>query len=64
MPKRATKRTPAKKKQTRGVFVADEETIRRRAYELYLERGGTEGDATNDWLRAEHELLRGRKRAK
>src|SRR6185295_3678455 len=30
--------------------------IARRAYELYLERGGTEGESLQDWLRAEEEL--------
>ena len=29
--------------------------IRRRAYELYLERGERPGDALEDWLRAERE---------
>ena len=33
-----------------------EEYIRRRAYELYLERGGQEGFAEADWLRAESEV--------
>jgi len=32
--------------------------IARRAYELYLERGGEEGRAEEDWLRAEDELRR------
>lgn len=39
---------------------ADEEVIRARAYELYLERGNGPGDETDDWLRAEREY-RGRK---
>lgn len=34
---------------------ADEEVIRARAYELYLERGDGSGDETDDWLRAERE---------
>ena len=33
-----------------------EEQIRRRAYELYLERGGASGDELDDWLRAEREI--------
>jgi DUF2934 family protein len=33
-----------------------EEEVRRRAYELYLTRGGTHGAALDDWLRAEREL--------
>jgi hypothetical protein len=32
------------------------EEIRRRAYEIYLERDGRAGDALADWLRAEREL--------
>lgn len=30
--------------------------IRRRAYEIYLRRGGTGGDPAADWLQAEREL--------
>jgi hypothetical protein len=32
------------------------EEIRRRAYEIYLERNGHAGDELDDWLRAEREL--------
>jgi len=32
------------------------EEIRRRAYEIYLERGGGPGDELDDWMRAEREL--------
>ena len=35
------------------------EAIERRAYEIYLERGGQEGRAIDDWLEAERQL-RGR----
>lgn len=35
--------------------LADEEQIRTRAYELYLERGGGPSDEMEDWLRAERE---------
>ena len=34
----------------------DREEIQRRAYDLYLARGGGEGDAVEDWLKAEQEL--------
>lgn len=37
--------------------------IARRAYELYLQRGGTEGEDLQDWLRAEEELTRDRQRS-
>lgn len=30
--------------------------IERRAYEIYLNRNGTPGDAVADWLQAEHEV--------
>jgi hypothetical protein len=34
-----------------------EERIRRRAYELYEQRGRVDEFALDDWLQAEHELL-------
>jgi hypothetical protein len=33
-----------------------EEEIRRRAYEIYLERGCTPGNENEDWLVAEREV--------
>ena len=36
------------------------EEIRRRAYEIYLERGEQPGRELDDWLQAESELKRGR----
>jgi hypothetical protein len=33
-----------------------EERIRRRAYEIYLERGGEPGHDWEDWLQAEREI--------
>jgi len=33
-----------------------QEEIRRRAYEIYLERADLPGDELDDWLRAEREL--------
>jgi len=38
---------------------AREEKIRRRAYEIYLERGEQPGREMEDWLQAERELERG-----
>jgi Protein of unknown function (DUF2934) len=35
---------------------ARDKEIRRRAYEIYLERGGQAGGDLDDWLQAEHEL--------
>jgi len=34
-----------------------EEEIRRRAFELYMQRGATSGSETDDWLVAEREIL-------
>ena len=56
MAKRASK-TPVTGKKEQGAatdFV--EEAIRRRAYELYLERDGAHGGDVDDWLRAEREV--------
>jgi hypothetical protein len=39
------------------------EEIELRAYEIYLERGGKEGNAVDDWLAAEKELSESEKRA-
>jgi hypothetical protein len=36
-----------------------DDAIRLRAYELYAQRGMTEGNAIQDWLAAETELLYG-----
>jgi hypothetical protein len=36
------------------------EQISRRAYELYLARGGKDGAEQSDWLQAEQDLTRGR----
>ena len=38
---------------------ARDEEIRRRAYEIYLERGEQPGRELDDWLQAERELDRG-----
>ena len=35
------------------------EEIRRRAYEIYIERGEQPGTELDNWLQAEHELERG-----
>ena len=36
-----------------------EADIRLRAYQIYLERGGNDGQDFDDWLRAEEELKKG-----
>jgi len=40
-----------------------EEQIRDRAYEIYIERGGVDGQALDDWLQAEIELEKSRRTA-
>jgi hypothetical protein len=40
-----------------------EEQIRKRAYELYQERGGVDGNATDDWRQAKEEVLRSKAKA-
>jgi DUF2934 family protein len=42
--------------ETSANHAPSHEEIRRRAYEIYLERDGLQGDALDDWLRAEREL--------
>lgn len=45
-----------------GKKVLAREKIELRAYEIYLERGGKEGNALEDWLAAEKELTESEKR--
>jgi hypothetical protein len=42
--------------ETSARSTPSDEEIRRRAYEIYLERGGLAGNEIDDWLRAEREL--------
>ena len=48
--------TPALARETPGSRRS--EKIRRRAHELYLQRGSQPGSQLDDWLRAEAEILR------
>lgn len=41
-----------------GREMSPEERVRARAYELFLERGGQNGNELDDWLRAENEHFR------
>jgi hypothetical protein len=47
---------PTRNGNTEADATAPDEEIRRRAYEIYLERGGQEGGEVDDWLQAQHEL--------
>ena len=62
--KRTAPAAAAKKSATLAVQAASRthptrEEIARRAYELYLARGGREGSAIDDWLEAERQLANG-----
>jgi outer membrane protein TolC len=48
---------PAAAREKKAVDLPLEERIRRRAYELYVQRGGVGASAVDDWLQAEEELL-------
>lgn len=41
-----------------------EEQIRRRAYELYVQRGNQSGSELDDWLQAESEILMAREQVR
>ncbi len=49
---------PARAKETPIEVTPLEERIRRRAYELYVERGNQSGSELDDWLQAEEEIQR------
>ena len=51
--------TQAKTGKVSVVNSTRDEEIRRRAYEIYLERGEQPGRELDDWLQAERELKRG-----
>ena len=48
---------PTAKKPRSTKSAPTHEEIALRAYEIYLERGGAPGDAFQDWMQAERELL-------
>jgi len=50
----APQAVPAARKNVFPINLEDE--IRRRAYEIYLERGSTGGSEREDWLLAEHQI--------
>jgi Protein of unknown function (DUF2934) len=47
---------PAPAKETPTETLSLEERIRRRAYELYLQRGNQPGSELDDWFQAEEEI--------
>ena len=48
--------TLAPKSDEPTVLIPIEQQIQQRAYELYEQRGGTEGHGLDDWLQAEREI--------
>jgi hypothetical protein len=54
MPATARRKERQPKSETESLPL--EEQIRRRAYELYVERGSESGSELDDWLRAEEEI--------
>ena len=61
MKQKSSTRSPAKRQRRERLRQgsARDEKIRRRAYEIYLERGEQPGRELDDWLQAEGELERG-----
>lgn len=47
---------PGRAKKPEMETLSLEERIRRRAYELYVERGNQSGSEVDDWLQAEEEI--------
>jgi len=48
---------PVAVRERKSVDLPLEERIRRRAYELYVQRGGVGASEVDDWLQAEEEML-------
>ncbi len=53
-----TARAKEHPKKTTPETLPLEEQIRRRAYELYIQRGSASGSELDDWIEAEEEVLR------
>jgi len=70
MPKRTTQKedTPRMKRIIFGQRASSsrgpsQDEIKRRAYQIFLERGGIDGHAEEDWLQAEYELRQEKEQA-
>jgi hypothetical protein len=61
MPATARANKPAPKSNIETLPL--EESIRRRAYELYVRRGNESGSELDDWLQAEDEIRRAEEEA-
>ena len=58
--RKTTKSAPSATAPKRGLKTSsvDQTQIEQRAYERYLQRGGSDGHDVEDWLQAEQELRR------
>jgi hypothetical protein len=54
---------PRASAREQGGSLSTEEAVKRRAYELFLERGGIHGEDWNDWFSAERQLLGAKSRS-
>ena len=57
-------KSKSRQPRSRKSDLPTEERIRRRAYELYEQRGRTDGFALDDWLQAERAILGAQKQRK
>ena len=57
MPKTRQNPPPVVRKPRAAASRPTSEDIALRAYQIYLERGGAPGNALEDWVRAERELV-------
>lgn len=58
-PQRDISKTKANQPNQKPAAQPTDEEIAMRAYHIYLERGGTEGNPDDDWLQAERDLAKG-----
>jgi hypothetical protein len=58
-PQRRVPKTKAKEPKQKPAAQPTQEEIAFRAYHIYLERGGVEGNPDDDWLQAERDLTKG-----
>lgn len=58
-PQQDTSKTKADQPNQKPAAQPTDEEIAERAYHIYLERGGAEGNPDDDWLQAERDLAKG-----
>jgi hypothetical protein len=58
------RQTQISRKETDSTFSIDpQEQVRRRAFEIYIQRGAQDGHELDDWLQAEAEIISQQSRA-